>query len=179
VTSNLTRLKATIWVIRVLVVLAAAWTLSAPFELFGSPERLTEIVQGSMGLDPEKVVLTDRVRMLSLCTILPRLLIGLYLLYELWRLFDGFMAARFFETDTLRHFRRFSIAGLVAAVLSPVENTVLSVVFTMDAPVGQRTLLVGVGGSDLHLVLVGLVLVAISTVLSEAARIAEENRGFV
>jgi hypothetical protein len=173
------RLKTTFWVIRVLIVLAAAWALSTPIQLFGSPERLAEIAQSTMGLDPSKVLLTDKVRLLSLCSILPRLLLGLYLLYELWRLFDGFMAARFFETDTLRHFRRFSVAALVAAIISPVEQTVLSVVLTMEAPVGERMLLVGLGASDLHLMLLGLVLVAISTVFSEAARIAEENRGFV
>ena len=66
-----------------------------------------------------------------------------------------------------------------AALLAPVMRSVMSVVFTLSNPPGQRMLALSLSWSDYLAVLLAVVLIAIATVMAEAVRVAEENEGFV
>ena len=55
----------------------------------------------------------------------------------------------------------------------------VSAVLTMHNPPGQRMLAFGLAWSDYMSVLLGLVLLAVARVMSDAVRAAEENAGFV
>ena len=77
---------------------------------------------------------------------------------------------------SLRSFARWMLA---AAFLSPVYRAVLSVLVTLQNGPGKRELTLDLTSDDYLMLLVGVVLLAISSVMAEAARIAEDNEGFV
>jgi len=68
---------------------------------------------------------------------------------------------------------------LVAAFLAPVYRAVLSVLVTLQNGPGKRELTLNLSSDDYLMLLIGVVLLAISSVMADAARIAEDNEGFV
>ena len=65
------------------------------------------------------------------------------------------------------------------AVLEPLSRTLASVALTLDRPPGHRVLMLTLGTHDYALLMCALVFVAVARVMAEAARLAEENEGFV
>ena len=70
-------------------------------------------------------------------------------------------------------------AMVVLAVVQPLSQALMSVAISWDNPPGQRVLNIAISSNDYALVLGALVFVAIARVMTEAARAAEENEGFV
>ncbi|WP_298829217.1 DUF2975 domain-containing protein [uncultured Piscinibacter sp.] len=114
----------------------------------------------------------------ALLSLLP-VALGLYALWQLWRLFAEYGAGRVFGRVALAHLRRFAWALLGIAVLAPLVRAATSVALTMGNPPGRRMLVLGFSWNDYMAVLLAAVLIAIATVMAEAVRVAEENEGFV
>jgi hypothetical protein len=100
-------------------------------------------------------------------------------LYRLWQLFGEYAQARIFSARALACLRGFARWMVVAACVSPIYGTVLSVIGTWENGPGKRELNLQLTSNDYVMLLFGLVILAISSVMAEAARIAEENEGFV
>jgi hypothetical protein len=87
--------------------------------------------------------------------------------------------ARMFDPATSRvlvRLGRLAIAGAVAGVtMRPVTGLLLS----SANPPGHSQLVLGIGSDDIIALIAGLLLLAFALVTQEAARIEEENRGFV
>ena len=69
------------------------------------------------------------------------------------------------------------MVSLAAAL--PLGQTLTVLALTLGNPPGQRQLWVGLTSQHYLSLLFGLVLLAVSTVLVEAARVADENAEFV
>jgi hypothetical protein len=110
---------------------------------------------------------------------LPPVLVGLALLWQLWALFGEYLRGAVFSPRALACLRRFGALLVVLAVVQPLGQALMSVAISWDNPPGQRVLLVSISSSDNALVIGALVFVAIARVMTEAARVAEENEGFV
>lgn len=103
-------------------------------------------------------------------------------LYVLWQLEILFGLYRRGETLTRAPALRIRRIGLGVAALAPLSvliRPVAGLLLTLANPPGERQLSVGLSSSDIGLVLAGGLLVVIGWIMGEAARIAEENRGFV
>ena len=73
-----------------------------------------------------------------------------------------------------------ALAGLLAALALDIVSRPLQVALASLAnPPGDRVLAVSLAGADLGQVLAGGLMIVIGLTLRDAARIAEENRGFV
>lgn len=105
--------------------------------------------------------------------------LGLFALWQLWRLFGEYAQGRALARPALRHLRRFAWSVLAAALLQPLAKAALSVVLTVGNPPGQRLLSLSLGSSDYLALLLGAVLLAVAQVMHQAVLAAEENQGFV
>jgi hypothetical protein len=114
----------------------------------------------------------------AVLALLPAALL-LFGLFHLWRLFGLYARGAALTAPAQRVLRLLALTVVAAALLRPFHRALLSVVATIDNPPGQRSLTVGFGADDYFLLLLGLVLTAIASVMAEAVRAAEENRGFV
>ncbi|HEX7639670.1 MAG TPA: DUF2975 domain-containing protein [Burkholderiaceae bacterium] len=100
-------------------------------------------------------------------------------LLRLWRLLGEYERDRVFSPRALESLRSFARWMTAAAIVSPLSNAVLSVLATLGNAPGHRQLSVNISSEDYVMLLFGGVVLAISSVMAEAARLAEDNAGFV
>jgi hypothetical protein len=123
--------------------------------------------------------LTTTTRVLYVLWDLPSLAVILMALLRLWQLFGEYRQSRIFSARALASLRSFARWTLAAAFMAPVYRALLSVLVTLQNGPGRRELTLDLGSDDYMTLLLGVVVLAISSVMAEAARIAEDNEGFV
>ncbi|RED53506.1 DUF2975 domain-containing protein [Aestuariispira insulae] len=104
------------------------------------------------------------------------------LLYGIWRLqklFAAYQRGEMFEVETTAHLRAFSISLLIYMLAKPLVGGVITVLLTMNNPVGQRVLEIDVSSDDLFQVLLGAVMLVVAWTLNEGAKAVRENREIV
>lgn len=166
------------WV-RALVLLGALGQLAVIGSFWTSPEWIARAAPQMTDLPGHAISLDAQARWLGAATSLLPLAIGWYGLWQLWHLFGHYGRGQALTSAAQRPLRRFAWAVLLMAPAGPLFRAALGVVLTLGNPPGQRVLAIGVSSNDYLLLLVGLVLLAIATVMAEAVRAAEENRQFV
>jgi hypothetical protein len=172
------RLGRVVLVVRALCVLGVLTLLTVPLWFWLSPENVRALGPQMAGLGAD-IAVDDRARALGAVVSLLPVSVGLYALWQLWRLFAEYGAGRVFGREAQARLQRFAWALLAAALLAPLVRAAMSVVLTLGNPPGQRQLVIGLSWDDYLAVLVAAVLIAIATVMAEAVRVAEENEGFV
>jgi len=104
------------------------------------------------------------------------------MVWGLWHvraLFREFAAGRVFSERAARHLQIFGATVLAQAPLGPLLALALTVTLTLGQPPGQRMAAVAFSTNDYFALIVGGVLFAVAYAMREAARIADENAGFV
>ncbi|MFT3957266.1 MAG: DUF2975 domain-containing protein [Piscinibacter sp.] len=170
-------LARVVWVVRALCVLGVLTLLAVPPWFWLSADNVRTLGPALAGVS-DVVVDAGTQRIGAAVSVLP-VAVGLYALWQLWQLFGEYAAGRVFGLAAVQRLRRFAWALLGAALLAPLVRAVMSVVLTVGNPPGQRMLVIGFSWNDYLAVLLAAVLIAIATVMAEAARVAEENAGFV
>ncbi len=163
---------------RALVLAGAALFLGNSLGTWLFPDYAARIIQSQtqvVVLGP----LTATTRVLCVLWDLPSLAVILMALLRLWQLFGEYLRSRIFSARALASLRSFARWTLAAAFLAPVYRAVLSVLVTLQNGPGRRELELNLGSNDFMTLLLGVVVLAISSVMAEAARIAEDNEGFV
>jgi hypothetical protein len=94
-------------------------------------------------------------------------------------LFAEFAAGRVFTEAAARHLQLFGASVLAQGPLGPLLSVALTVGLTLASPPGERMLAITFSIHDYFALIVGGVLFAAASVMREAARIADENAGFV
>ena len=105
--------------------------------------------------------------------------IALLALRRLWQLFGEYAAGRVFGSRALASLRGFARCTLAMGLAAPLYGAVLSVIMTWDRAPGTRQLNVQFDSGNYAAILLGAVMLAIASVMAEAARVAEDNAGFV
>lgn len=153
------------------------------FEALWFRSHLTSVREAApllSGLPAESLVVDGRARWLGFLGELPLPGLSVFGLWQLWRLFGHDGAGRCFAPVAQMHLRRFAWDQLGTSVLTPLRSVWPSLAFSAGAPPGQRMLALNVTTPDVFLpVLTSAALLAIAIVLSDAARIAEENQLFI
>jgi hypothetical protein len=170
-------------VVRGLCVLAAGVLVAWPLLLLFAPDSLVAIGAGQApGIDMRSLIQGEftfaaRLRV-AFASLLPCGL-GLALLWQLWGLFGEYQRGAVFSVRALACLRRFSSLLVLLALSSPLTQVLMSVAISLDNPPGQRQIAISLSSNDYALLLGALVFVAIARVMTEAARVAQENEGFV
>ncbi len=164
-------------IVRALCVLGALSLVAVPLWFWTSPEAIEGLAPSMVGV--KEMSIDARAQWFGGALSLLPVSLGLYALWQLWRLFSEYAAGRVFGRTALAHLRRFAWALLGTALLAPLVRAATSVALTLGNPPGRRMLVVGFSWNDYMAVLLAAVLIAIATVMAEAVRVAEENEGFV
>ena len=107
------------------------------------------------------------------------MLLGLYTLGRLWQLFGKYGAGRVFGTAAQRRLRGLARGLLALALLGRRTRRLTALALTWGSAPGQRMQVLSLGWHDDLGVPTGAVLLAVATVMAEAARLAAENDSFV
>ncbi|QWG25869.1 DUF2975 domain-containing protein [Bradyrhizobium sediminis] len=102
-----------------------------------------------------------------------------YGLFAARRMFAEFASGEIFSERAARHLQTFAATVLAQAPLGPLTATAFSAALSLGNPPGLRAITVAFSINDYFALIVGGVLFAAATVMREAARLAEENKGFV
>lgn len=166
------------WV-RAMCLLGIGFSVLLPLALWGQPEWLSEVAQQDWGLHEQPIQLDLRSRAFGLLACaLPSLLLA-YLLGQLYALFGHYRRGEVWTLQCTSRLRRAALAMMALAPAMPLAKTLSILALTLANPAGQRILKLTFSGQDYLTLLLGLVLLAIATVMREAVRMAEENAEFV
>jgi len=165
--------------VRALVLLGVAVLGVVPLLFWLSPDWVRAAAPEMANLGDHPITLDGRALALGALSSLPVLGAALWMMGRLWQLFGEYRHGRVFSATALVALRGFARALLLGALLAPVQRTALGLALTWGNPPGQRMVVVSLQWSDYMGMLVGAVLLAITTVMAEAARQAHENAGFV
>lgn len=164
--------------IRLLCLVGAALLLATPWSMAFDAHPMSLATEGQgphLNLTIETLAQRQRAVLVSL---LPALA-GLYALARLWQLFARYAQGDVFGAVTVRVFAHFAYGLLAFWFISVLGRGLMSVALTWDRQPGQRVLLLGLGSDDFVLLLFGVVLVATAQVMRRAAKLAQDNAGFV
>jgi hypothetical protein len=165
--------------VRTLVLLGGVGLLCLPLWLPRSPEAVRWQAQSVLGLAGTPMTLDTRALWLFAAAQGPSIVVALFMLWQLWRLFGAYRRGEVFSRGALQHLRRFSVGVLLLAALEPLARTACILAVTIGNPPGQRQLVINFSSDDYERLLIGAVLLAIASVMAEAVRVAEDNAGFV
>ena len=163
--------------VRMLCLLAAVTLLGVLALVWSNPSWVAGMVQREYGF--KLVQLDAAARWGGLLAMMLPTAASLWALFETWRLFGCYAQGDLLSLRPALHLRRLSLAVISYAPAVTVGQTLTALALTWSNPPGQRMLWFGFSSQHYVALLLGLVLLAVSTVLVEAARVADENAEFV
>jgi len=157
------------------VILAIAWITS--------PESL--VIMGgviNMSFIPRPYVnnilhiLTPADRLLGFGISSIPMLIELYILYSLIKLFGLYSKGEIFSVNNVRHIRNIGYALLVTQVVNPLYEGLMGVALTWHNPHGHRFASVTLDQTNLGIIFVALIVILISWIMAEGCKLREEQQ---
>lgn len=100
-------------------------------------------------------------------------------IWFLMQMFTAFSNQEVLSVRTSQLLRQAGSSFLIVAIYGVLARTISVLLLTMGNPVGQKQLSIGFGSEQLFAILLAGTLFVIGHVLSIAAAIEEENKGFI
>lgn len=99
--------------------------------------------------------------------------------YQATRLFRSYQALFLFTVENARRLHRIGWFLLIERLILIPYHMLMSLLFTWNNPPGHHVLQVSIDAIDVMLILTACLIILISWVMREGAKIAEENESFV
>ena len=171
------RLRRMAMLVRILILIGAFSVIAGTFWVWVLPGHAAAHIKEAASVDVGTLTPRSQIEG-GIWSLLPLGIVLLGLL-RLWQLFGEYAYARVFSHRALVSLRGFARCMLAMGFVAPVYGGVLSVLMTLDRAPGTRELNVQFDFDNYAMILLGAVMLAISSVMAEAARVAEDNAGFV
>ncbi|MFT7721803.1 MAG: DUF2975 domain-containing protein [Roseateles sp.] len=175
--AGLPRIRRLAWVVRALCLLGVVVIGTLPFIFWAEPLWVGEVAARTWQLDRVQLDLGSRLWGLA-ASLLPTS-VSLFALWQMWSLFGCFAQGELLARRPAAHLRRLGLGLCALAAAQPLGHTLAILALTWGNPEGERQLWFGLGAEHYLALLFGLLLLALAQVLGEAARVADENAGFV
>jgi hypothetical protein len=104
---------------------------------------------------------------------------ALYIMWHFRALFRRFAAGHIFTASATAHLFKAAKGMVLGGVIAIANTTFGALVLTANAPAGQHVFTVAVSSGQLAGILAGVIFVVMGWVMQEAARLSDENAGFV
>ncbi len=111
-------------------------------------------------------------------TLVPALII-LWGLFNLRRAFHAFSRNDVFNMQNVTYIKRFALALIAGAVLKTCIIPMISVVFSLNHPPGEKILSIQFSSNDFAMFAIGMVFWVIAKILIQANELSTENQQFV
>lgn len=174
---GLRRIRRLAWVVRALCLLGVVVIGTLPFIFWAKPDWVAEVAAHLW--DVNKLQLDLGSRLWGLAASLLPTSVSLFALWQMWSLFGCFAQGELLARRPAQHLRRLGLGLCALALAQPLGETLVILALTWGNPKGERQLWFGLSGDHYLSLLFGLLLLALAQVLHEAARVADENAGFV
>lgn len=176
-TDGLRRIRRLAWVVRLLCLLGLVVIGTLPFIFWAQPDWVTEVAGNTWHLTRLQLDLGSR--LWGLAASLVPTSVSLFALWQMWSLFGCFAQGELLARRPAQHLRRLGLGLCALSAAQPLGHTLAILALTWGNPKGERQLWLGLSSDHYLALLFGLLLLALSQVLFEAARVADENAEFV
>jgi hypothetical protein len=144
-----------------------------------TPSWVEALVVPHLALKGVPIALDVSTRLCGFAASMVPMVVLLYLLHQAYALFDAFRVGNVFTVDASQRLRRIGTCIVVLAILRPLTATALGLILTWGNAPGQRVLALSFSIDDYMIAALGGLVLAIGQVMTEAARIADDNRQIV
>jgi hypothetical protein len=147
-----------------------------------APEPLTFFTEGSgviFSVIPSNIPilhpLTTIQKVYGFLISLVPLLIHLFTIYYLIVLFGLYEKGKIFFLENVRAIRRIGILLVAKQLVYPLYLAVMTPMLSWHNPVGERVISTGFSGSNVGLLVVGVIIILVSWVMAEGCKLQEEH----
>lgn len=120
--------------------------------------------------------ITPIVRFLGWLASLISLSVLMYIYYCLSQLFSAFSKGYIFTIENINHIKKSAKALIVFMFLTIVTSSLLTVILSMNNPVGERFLGISVGTANLKDLIIALVIMVAAYVMEQGLELEEERQ---
>ncbi len=171
------RIRRLAWIVRLLSLVGALFIGTLPFVFWAQPDWVAEVAARTWSLSTMQLDLGSR--LWGLAAMLLPTAVSLFTLWQMWSLFGCFAQGELLARRPAAHLRRLGLGVSSLAAAQPLGHTLAILALTWGNGKGERRLWFGLSSDHYLALLFGLLLLALAQVLSEAARVADENAEFV
>lgn len=97
------------------------------------------------------------------------------MLYNLAVLFGGYARGEVFTPGSVRRIRRVGVLLLVREALNPFFGAAMTIALTISNPPGHRMVSVGLGSSNLTMLVTALMIIVVAHIMDQARELHEES----
>lgn len=99
--------------------------------------------------------------------------ITLYFLIKLFRLYEQ---GNFFALQNVKYIKYIGYSILAGQILNPFHHALLTAILTWHNPVGERYAIFTLSGMNIALILMSLLIILVSWIMAEGAKLQEEQQ---
>lgn len=143
------------------------------------PQWTEMVARNAANLWTEQLFIAPLVRWLGLGVTTLHLCVLAWGLLSMRMLFRLIAAGQVFVAQTGVLLRRFGIALLIYAGLTPIVRSVIAALVTHDPVRHEAVLSLGISSDEVIVALIGALILVFGSVMADATRIAEENREII
>jgi hypothetical protein len=166
-------------VMEIMTDVGIALVLGLTVACFLIPDWSRNLLLAKLGQAGAALPVTPQARLAAAGVVAIPVAVMLYGLLNVRALFRELGRGRVFTGQAARHLQIFAATVLAQAPLGPLTSAALSVAVSMTDETGARMHAITFSLHDYYALLVGGVLLAVATVMREAARLSDENASFV
>ncbi|MCE4553159.1 DUF2975 domain-containing protein [Roseateles cellulosilyticus] len=174
---GLRRIRRLAWIVRLMCVVGALFIGSLPFFFWAQPDWVAAVAAKTWGLTTMQLDIGARLWALA-ASLLPTSAC-VFSLWQMWALFGCFAQGELLARRPAQHLRLLGLGLCTLSAAQPLGQTLGILALTMGNPAGQRQLSFSLSSDHYLALLFGLLLLALAQVVHEAARVADENAGFI
>ena len=100
---------------------------------------------------------------------------GMFIFYQLVRLFKNYENEKIFSLKNVRLIRNVGYALIIWQVLVPISKALLSVILTWDNGPGHRMLETSLSSTNIAVIIIAFIVILISWVMAEGHKLQEEQ----
>lgn len=157
------------------VLLMVAWVQSAgTFEMVAGVINLNYVPTAYVGNILHPLSISEK--MLALVAGCLPLLVQLYILFSLIRLFKLYEQGVIFSIDNVRYIRNIGYALIVTQIMNALYQGLMGFILTWHNPPGHRFSSITLDHTNIGVILVALMVILISWIMLEGCKIREEQQ---
>lgn len=157
------------------VILVIAWVTSPEsFVIMGGVINMNFIPRSYVNNILHVLTPTDRLLGFAISSI--PMLIELYILYSLIKLFGLYSKGEIFSVNNVRYIRNIGYALLLTQIVNPLYEGLMGVALTWHNPHGHRFASVTLDQTNLGIIFVALIVILISWIMAEGCKLREEQQ---
>lgn len=157
------------------VILGIAWSTSPEsFVIMGGAINMSFIPRPYVNNILHTLTPIDRLFGFGISSI--PMLLELYILYSLIKLFDLYNKGEIFTVNNVRYIRNIGYALLITQIVNPLYEGLIGVALTWHNPHGHRFASVTLDQTNLEIIFFALIVILISWIMAEGCKLREEQQ---